>query len=141
MTAEIAIKELLENPHFLTKVEKCISRLAIVDSCILQEYDIPELLLTIVEFTSRHQVSLNRLPLTELETAWTDLIMEVLERFSAIPDEEEDTFIFVVKGCVKLLLVHPDTVPSRKRTFWQNGFNWNIWTRNRCRVSPCCGLF
>jgi len=134
----VAIKELLENQHFLSKVEKCISRLSIVNSRLLQVYDLPELLLTIVEFTSRHQVSINRIPLTELETVWTDLIMEVLDHFSVTPDEEEDTFTFVVKSCVKLLLVHPDTLPARKKTIWLNGFNWNIWSRKCCRIRPCC---
>ena len=121
------ITELLENRHFIGKIDQFL-RLRVAG---LELYDIPELLLVIVEFTCRHQVGINRVPMNQLEAVWNELITTILEHFSAIPAEEEDTYLFIARGCVKLLLVHPDTIPSRARTMWENGFNWNIWTRIR----------
>ena len=117
-----AITELIQNTHFKVKIEKAIAQLSTCPPTI-EVYSIPELVLVILEFTGRHQVSINKVPLSELSAGWEELVMNVLERHDAIPDDEYDTYQFITRGCVKLLLVTPDTAKGSTSS-WSNGFNW-----------------
>ena len=137
-TLHPTIVELFQDSHFRVKLQKCITRLS-TDPPYIEVYDIPEVLLTIVEFTGRHQVGINNLGLSELPEVWEALLTHALETFDAIPDDEGDNFRHAIQGCVKLLLVTPDSFARRRSSLstWFNGFTWLNWMRGT-KVSSCC---
>jgi hypothetical protein len=108
-----AIVELFADLHFIVKLEKVLRHM-VSKSGAVELYDLPYLVIAVVEFTSTHYVSIHKFP---VEAVWEELMNEVLDHFGLIREEQEEDYRSMIKGLAKLMFIYPDVVRGKKPSF------------------------
>ena len=97
------INMLMNDEIFLLSLKTNIDEL----SCngYIEIYDIPYIILVIYEYTNNF--SNYNLTHDELLDIWYNLTNDVLEHFNLIPDDEHDSYRYMIKSNIQLLLICP----------------------------------